>query len=76
MENFHEMSEKFLAAGAAIQVKNPDELGMAWRHLVRAPERAAQLGARARELVDRNRGATQRVLEHIERVIDSDRGGK
>jgi 3-deoxy-D-manno-octulosonic-acid transferase len=76
MENFREMSEQFLAAGAAIQVKNPDELGIAWRLLVREPERAAQLGARARELVDRNRGATQRVLEHIERVIGSDRGGK
>jgi 3-deoxy-D-manno-octulosonic-acid transferase len=76
MENFREMSGKFLAAGAAIQVKSPEELGVAWASLLREPERAARMGTCARELVDRNRGATQRVLEHIERVISSERGGR
>jgi 3-deoxy-D-manno-octulosonic-acid transferase len=73
MENFREMAGKFLAAGAAIQVKTPEELGAAWGGLLREPERAARMGACARELVDRNRGATQRVLEHIERIVGSDR---
>jgi 3-deoxy-D-manno-octulosonic-acid transferase len=76
MENFREMSGKFLAAGAAIQVKSPEDLGAAWGSLLREPERAARMGTCARELVDRNRGATERVLEHIERVVDSDRGGR
>jgi len=76
MENFREMSGKFLAAGAAIQVKSPEDLGAAWGALLREPERAARMGTCARELVDRNRGATERVLEHIERVVDSDRGGR
>ncbi len=75
MENFREMSGKFLAAGAAIQVKNPEDLGAAWGGLLREPERAARMGACARELVERNRGATRRVLEQIERVIGLDRGG-
>ena len=75
MENFSEMSGKFLAAGAAIQVKNSEQLGAAWRSLLREPERAARMGASARELVDRNRGATQRVLDRIERFVDSNRGG-
>jgi 3-deoxy-D-manno-octulosonic-acid transferase len=74
MENFREMSVKFLAAGAAIQVKSSEALGAAWAGLLREPEHAARMGACARELVDRNRGATQRVLEHIEHVIGSDRG--
>jgi 3-deoxy-D-manno-octulosonic-acid transferase len=74
MENFREMSGKFLAAGAAIQVKSPEDLGAAWRGLLREPERAARMGTCARELVERNRGATARVLEHIERVVDSERG--
>jgi 3-deoxy-D-manno-octulosonic-acid transferase len=73
MENFREMSAKFLAAGAAIQVKSWEGLGAAWGSLLREPERAARMGACARELVDRNRGATERVLEHIERAIGSDR---
>ena len=76
MENFREMSGKFLAAGGAIQVKSTADLGAAWRGVLREPERSARMGNCARELVDRNRGATERVLEHIERVVDSDRGGK
>jgi 3-deoxy-D-manno-octulosonic-acid transferase len=76
MENFREMSAKFLAAGAAIQVKSPEDLGVAWRALLREPERAARMGASARGLVERNRGATLRVLEEIERVVESERGGR
>jgi 3-deoxy-D-manno-octulosonic-acid transferase len=76
MENFREISEKFLAVGAAIQVKSSEDLGAVWGGLLRDPSGAARLGASARELVDRNRGATQRVLEHIEGVIGSDWGGE
>jgi 3-deoxy-D-manno-octulosonic-acid transferase len=76
MENFREMSAKFLAAGAAIQVKNPEDLGAAWRGLLSEPDRAARMGASARELVDRNRGATERALERIERIVNSDRGAR
>jgi 3-deoxy-D-manno-octulosonic-acid transferase len=76
MENFREMSGNFLAARAAIQVKSSEELGAAWAGLLREPERAARMGTCARELVEQNRGATQRVLERIERVIGSDRGGR
>jgi 3-deoxy-D-manno-octulosonic-acid transferase len=65
-----------LAAGAAIQVKSPEDLGAAWRDLLREPERAARMGAAARELVERNRGATLRVLEEIERVVESEWGGR
>jgi len=76
MENFREMSEKFLAAGAAIQVKSPEDLGATWSRLLRDPERAMQMGASARELVQRNRGATERVLAEIVGVIALDRGGR
>ena len=76
MENFREMSRKFLAAGAAVQVKSPEDLGAAWQGLLQEPERAARMGASARKLVDRNRGATERVLEQIERIVDSDRGAR
>ena len=72
MENFREMAAKFLAAGAAIQVNSPQELGAAWGSLLRDPQRGARMGACARELVDRNRGATDRVLQHIERIVVSE----
>jgi len=76
MENFREMSGKFLAAGAAIQVKSPQELGAAWGSILRDPQRAARMGLNARELVQRNRGATERVLQYIEGVVNSQRSEK
>lgn len=68
MENFREISGKFLAADAAIQVKNWEDLGATWRGILAEPERASRMGASARELVARNRGATERVLGQIERA--------
>jgi 3-deoxy-D-manno-octulosonic-acid transferase len=69
MENFREMAAKFLAAGAAIQVKNPEELGAAWRSLLKDAKSARRMGASARDLVDQNRGATDRVLEQVESLL-------
>lgn len=76
MENFREMAAAFLDAGASIRVATAEELGSAWSCLLRDPERAARMGAAARELVDRNRGATQRVLGRIEKIMDSIGGQK
>lgn len=72
MENFREMAANFLAAGGAVQVQNAGELGSEWTGLLREPERAARMGLCARGLVEKNRGATERVLKHIERVLASD----
>ena len=75
MENFREMAAKFQEANAAVQVKSGEELGEAWLAMLRDPKRAQQMGASARELVDRNRGATERVLGHIGRVLNPNRAG-
>jgi 3-deoxy-D-manno-octulosonic-acid transferase len=74
MQNFREMAATFLDAGASICVNSGEELGAAWRKLAGDPEHAARMGAAAREVVDRNRGATQRVLARIAGVIDSSAG--
>src|SRR6202021_662718 len=54
MENFREMSGKFLAAGAALQVKNPEDLGAAWGNLIKDAQSAKRMGKSARDLVDQN----------------------
>jgi 3-deoxy-D-manno-octulosonic-acid transferase len=74
MENFREMAAQFVAAGAAIQVQNSDELGAAWTNLLLEPERADRMGTTAQGLVASNRGATGRALEYIERSLEADRG--
>ena len=74
MENFREMAANFLEANAGIQVNSSESLGTAWRGLLNDPVRAARMGASARNLVERNRGATSRVLEQIANVIEKPRG--
>jgi 3-deoxy-D-manno-octulosonic-acid transferase len=73
MDNFREIAGNFSEAGASIQVSSSGALASAWVGLLKDPERAARMGACARELVDRNRGATNRVLERLADVIDAPR---
>lgn len=74
MENFREMSAKFLGAGAGVQVSSAEELGEAWIGLLKNDVRASRMGVAARNLVEQNRGATARVLARIEQVMDSREG--
>jgi 3-deoxy-D-manno-octulosonic-acid transferase len=65
MENFAEIAERFVSAGAAIQVENPEDAGGAWIELLRDPQRRQRMGDTARQLVEGSRGATDRVLAEI-----------
>jgi 3-deoxy-D-manno-octulosonic-acid transferase len=68
-ENFQEIAMRFLEAGAALRVDNPEELAVEWIHLLRDEERHKRMGSAARALVERNRGATARTLERINAVL-------
>jgi 3-deoxy-D-manno-octulosonic-acid transferase len=70
MENFAEISSRFVAAKAAIQVESPEDAGVAWIELLREPERMRQMGQTAKRLVDESRGATGRALAVIIGVLD------
>lgn len=65
MENFSQIAERFVAAGAAIQVDSPEDAGVAWIELLRDPGRMKKMGETARGLVERSRGATDRALAEI-----------
>jgi 3-deoxy-D-manno-octulosonic-acid transferase len=65
MENFREMAANFVQAGAGIQVCTPEQLGDAWIELIQNAARREEMGRKARELVERSRGATQRTAEQI-----------
>ncbi len=73
MENFREMARRFLEAGAAIQVSSPEELGDAWIELIQNVARRQEMGKIAQQLVERNRGATQRSLERIAELLEASR---
>lgn len=73
MENFREMADRFLSARAGVQVHSGAELGKVWLQLIEAASLRERMGEAARELCERNRGATQRCLDRIESVLENRR---
>jgi 3-deoxy-D-manno-octulosonic-acid transferase len=74
MANFGEIAREFLAADAAVQVQSPRELEDVLVQLLTDPVRRARLGAAARALVDANRGARDRTLDAVARLVPAGRG--
>ncbi len=69
MTNFAEIAEMFLASGAAVQVHSEHELEETLISLMSDSARRAGIGAAARALVDANRGATERTLDVLVRLL-------
>ncbi len=69
MANFKEIRDRFLADGAAIEVKSPQEMEFAMRRLLSSRQVRAALGARARQLIEKNRGAAARTMDFMEEKV-------
>jgi 3-deoxy-D-manno-octulosonic-acid transferase len=69
MENFQSVAAMFLARGAARQVENPEDLGVAWIELIQGKEQGDRMGEIARALVEENRGATDRTIQEILKIL-------
>lgn len=69
MENFRDMAAQFLKARAAVQVTSGQQLGKVWVQLIEDSTHRERMGQAARELSERNRGATTRSLERIATVL-------
>jgi 3-deoxy-D-manno-octulosonic-acid transferase len=65
MQNFEAIARDFLEAGAIVQISNGEQLLPAVRGLLCKRERAAELGMRARHLVDGQRGAAQSIATRL-----------
>jgi 3-deoxy-D-manno-octulosonic-acid transferase len=75
MENFSDIAKLFLDAGAAIQVRNPEELAhAAW--LLENKEAREHLGASARQVLEQNSGAMARTLDGLRKYLDRDAQGR
>ena len=70
MDNFREIAAALLKARAAIQVESAAQLSMAWTGLLEDTPRREQMGLAAREIVERNRGATQATLDRLTAMIE------
>jgi 3-deoxy-D-manno-octulosonic-acid transferase len=69
MENFRQIADDFRQAGGLVQVGSADELGaVVTRLLTEASEREA-VGTAARRLMERNRGALDRSVDMLVRLV-------
>jgi 3-deoxy-D-manno-octulosonic-acid transferase len=69
MDNFLDMTTQFLSSHAAIEVHSGQQLGKVWVQLIENSGVRERMGRAARELSERNRGATQRSVERIASVL-------
>jgi len=69
MENFRDMAAQFLKAKAGVQVTSGQQLGKVWVQLIEDSALRETMGCAARELSERNRGATARSLDRIAAVL-------
>jgi 3-deoxy-D-manno-octulosonic-acid transferase len=69
MGNFAEMRERFLAAGAAVEIPDGAGLTRALGDLVDDPGKADRMGAAGRGIVEANRGATARTADLVEGLL-------
>jgi 3-deoxy-D-manno-octulosonic-acid transferase len=65
MWNFRDIARLFQQAGAALQVRNAQELSRAVLELLGEAARRRALGQAAKQVLEHHAGATERVLEHM-----------
>lgn len=71
MFNFRDISESLLASGGAIRVNDKSEMVAAIRGLFLDDNKRRGIGQKARQALIARRGATQRNLQEIEKLIHS-----
>lgn len=72
MENFRDIAQLFLEAGAALEVSSPRELAERTLELLGNEARRRELGEKAKQVLEQASGATERVLEQIRELLDSE----
>jgi 3-deoxy-D-manno-octulosonic-acid transferase len=69
MFNFSDIAELFLSHQAALRVADKEELILKVKELLSNPSQAQNLGHRAKELMQKNAGSTQRNVALISRLL-------
>ena len=75
MENFAEIAQTFLDNGAAVQIREKQELEPVLIGLLGDPVHRASLGAAARALVAANRGARVKSLAVLSELLPREASG-
>lgn len=70
MENFRDAADIFLKAQAAICVDTWNEIAAETLRLLHDEERRLRMGEAARQAIEKGRGATRCILDHISKMMD------
>jgi 3-deoxy-D-manno-octulosonic-acid transferase len=68
MENFP-FAEEFLRQGAAVMVKSSDDASSIIKNLLEDPEKAKEMGQKAKSIVDDNTGAVKKALDIVRSFV-------
>ncbi len=71
MENFQAIADEFRAAGAAVEIARPEELGDVVSMLLADAETSARVGGRALACAEARRGASARAAASMRRLYDA-----
>ena len=71
-QNFRDVVELLLQEDAALVVSGEGEMLMTLRQLLQRPQRTQAMGQRARELVQRQQGATDRTLGLLSQLVNDE----
>jgi 3-deoxy-D-manno-octulosonic-acid transferase len=74
MFNFSEISELFLSQGAAVQIDSVDALSAQVIFWLSDASERSRIGEAGRTLVDKNRGALERLMRLVERLLEAEDG--
>jgi 3-deoxy-D-manno-octulosonic-acid transferase len=69
MANFQEIADQFRAEAAMVEVSSAEELAREVLSLLTDDERRRRLGERARNLIDRNRGALRGTVDALSGLV-------
>jgi 3-deoxy-D-manno-octulosonic-acid transferase len=72
MENFKDIAQLFLEARAALQVRDAEGLAQATLELLDDEAGRRKLGERARQILEREAGATRRTLGYIRELLGAE----
>jgi len=67
--NFKQTVDELLKGNGAIMVKNKEDLLATMRKCLTEPDYAKQIAKNGQEIIKKNKGATDRTIEHITKIL-------
>lgn len=71
MQNFQNLTEHFVSEGGVVQVADQFELSQRFRQFLNSPESCRKLGARGRDIFEKNLGAGRRTATAIHQGLEA-----